>query len=84
MPGGDGCIGTPQLAEAAKDIRARSMLRSRLAELGSTDERFLGPEWILVANDIVANMRGDSTAESALDELAERTGAVRWAPTCCA
>lgn len=70
--------------EAAKDIRARSMLRSRLAELGSTDERFLGPEWILVANDIVANMRGDSTAESALDELAERTGAVRWAPTCCA
>ena len=59
--------------EAAKDIRARSMLRAHLAELGASDERFLGPEWILAANDAVSTMGRDSTAESVLEDFKRRT-----------
>ena len=47
--------------EIAKEIRARSMMRSHLAELGVSDERFLEPEWILAANDVLSGMpRGSS------------------------
>ncbi len=60
--------------EAAKDIRARSIMRSFLAEMGAADERYLGPEWILLANDVLASMRGDASAESVLDELKRRMG----------
>ena len=61
--------------EAAKEIRARSMLRAHLAELGARDERFLGPEWILAANEAVSSMRRDSPAEAVLEEFRRRTGA---------
>lgn len=59
--------------EAAKEIRARSMLRAHLAELGSKDERFLGPEWILAANEAVASMGRDAPAERVLEEFRKRT-----------
>lgn len=61
--------------EAAKEVRARSMLRMHLAELGKDDERFLGPEWILAANDTVSSMRRDAPAETVLEEFRGRTGA---------
>lgn len=61
--------------EAAKEIRARSMLRAHLAEAGSRDERFLGPEWILAANEAVAGMGRDDTAESVLETFRARTEA---------
>ena len=59
--------------EAAKDIRARSMMRAHLAELGASDERFLGPEWILAANEAVSSMKRDSPAEAAVEEFRRRT-----------
>ena len=59
--------------ETAKEIRARSMLRAHLAEIGAKDERFLGPEWILAANDAVSSMRRDASAESVLEEFRRRT-----------
>lgn len=40
------------------DIRARSGIRKMLAERGASDERFLGPEWINVANDHVSRNPG--------------------------
>ncbi len=60
--------------EAAKDIRARSLMRTFLAEMGSRDERYLGPEWILLANDVLASMSRGSSAEDALRGLKERMG----------
>ena len=59
--------------ETAKEIRARSMLRAHLAEIGAKDERFLGPEWILAANDAVSSMRKDASAESVLEEFRRKT-----------
>ncbi len=55
--------------EIAKDIRARALMRSVLAEAGRTDERFLGPEWILKANDILARSGTDQSAEAIADKL---------------
>lgn len=60
--------------EAAKDIRARSMMRTFLAEMGSRDERYLGPEWILLANDVLASMPRGSSAEDVLRSLKGRMG----------
>ena len=60
--------------DAAKEIRARSMMRSHLASLGTEDERFLGPEWILASNEILAAMPRSASAEDALAELRRRTG----------
>lgn len=37
-----------------EDIRARSEIRKMLAERGGSDEKFLGPEWICMANDHVS------------------------------
>ena len=51
------------------------MMRSHLAELGVSDERFLGPEWILAANDVLSGMPRGSSAEDALREFRRRTGA---------
>ncbi len=34
-----------------EDITVRSEIRNMLAERGKDDERFLGPEWICIAND---------------------------------
>lgn len=69
-------LGSLQMSskDAAKDIRARSMMRSYLAELATGDEGYLGPEWIQVANEVLASMRPGYTAESALNELKERVG----------
>lgn len=49
------------------DIRVRSEIRKILAERGGTDERFLGPEWICIANDHVSrnsNKRADDIISS--------------------
>lgn len=55
--------------DIAKEIRARALMRSILAEAGRTDERFLGPEWIQTANDILARSGMDRSAESIADDL---------------
>ena len=55
--------------DIAKEIRARALMRSILAEAGRTDERFLGPEWIQIANDILSKSSKDQTAESIADKL---------------
>ena len=55
--------------DIAKEIRARALMRSILAEAGRTDERYLGPEWILTANDILARSSKDQSAESIADIL---------------
>ncbi len=60
--------------DAVKDIRARSMMRSYLAGLGGTDDRYLGPEWILTANEVLDGMPRGSSAEDALSELKRRVG----------
>ena len=60
--------------EAAKEIRARSIMRGHLAELGRRDERFFDPKWILLANSIVSQSPPDMTAEGMLDKLREFTG----------
>ena len=59
---GDGLFSTPMMKRIASscgmdreeilnDICARSEIRRMLAEKGADDERFLGPEWISIAND---------------------------------
>ena len=58
--------------DISKDIRARALMRSVLAEAGRTDERYLGPEWILVANDILSKSTPEQTAESIADQLRSR------------
>lgn len=60
--------------DAAKEIRARTMMRQHLAALGTRDEDFLGPEWILAANEIVSRMSPGYSAEDALEEMKRRTG----------
>ena len=60
--------------DAVKDIRARSMMRSYLAGLGGTDDKYLGPEWVLTANEILDGMGRGSSAEDALSELKRRVG----------
>lgn len=60
--------------DVAKEIRARSSMRSHLAGLGAQDESFLGPEWILRANEILAGMPRGYTADQALEALKGRTG----------
>ena len=59
---------------AAKEIRARSMMRSLLAELGSEDERYLGPEWVILANETLSSMDESSSAEQVLNEFKRRLG----------
>lgn len=60
--------------DVSKDIRARSMMRSYLAGMGTADEAYLGPEWIQTANDILSGMRPGYSAEMALNELKDRVG----------
>ena len=59
--------------DVVKDIRARSAMRSHLVELGRTDERYLGPEWILASNDLLSRMPPTASAESILNEFKRRT-----------
>lgn len=58
--------------DAVTEIRARSMMRAILAEAGGADERFLGPEWILTANEIVSRRRKGDTAETLVEILKGR------------
>ncbi len=87
----EGLLSSPSVARAlkvsqmgrrdvAKDIRTRALMRSILAEAGRNDERYLGPEWILIANDILSKSRRDQTAEAAADRLRKRieSEAARW------
>ena len=60
--------------DAMLEIRARAMMRSILAEAGGTDERLLGPEWILTANDIVSHRQRNDTADTLVGILKERMG----------
>ena len=60
--------------DVVKEIRARSMMRSYLASLGTEDEGFLGPEWVLASNEILAGMPQSASAEEALAVLKGRTG----------
>ncbi len=59
--------------DAAKEIRAKSILHAYLAEMGADDDRFLGPEWVLTVNGIVANMCRDYLVETMLEEFKRRT-----------
>ncbi|MCL1978797.1 MAG: CpaF/VirB11 family protein, partial [Methanomassiliicoccaceae archaeon] len=53
-------------ADVTKEIRARAVIRSFLADMGKTHgEEYLGPEWIGIANDHVAKIQG-KTAEDVL------------------
>jgi type IV secretory pathway ATPase VirB11/archaellum biosynthesis ATPase len=58
--------------DISKDIRARALMRSILAEAGRIDERYLGPEWILIANDILSKSTPEQTAESVAEQLRNR------------
>ena len=56
-------------AEISKEIRARAVIRSFLAEMGKTkSEEYLGPEWIGIANDHVSRSQGN-TAEDVLNSF---------------
>ncbi len=53
-------------ADIMKEIRARAVIRSFLAEMGKThSEEYLGPEWIGIANDHVSRSNS-KTAEEVL------------------
>lgn len=60
--------------DIAKEIRARALMRSVLAEAGGKDVRFLGPEWILQANDTLESSGRDLSAEEVCDRLRSRMG----------
>ncbi len=55
--------------DVAKEIRARSLMRSMLAEAGRDDIEFLGPEWILTANDILKRSKKEMSADEIAGEL---------------
>jgi len=63
--------------DIAKEIRARALMRSVLAEAGSKDSRFLGPEWILQANDILESSDKNLSAEEICARLRSRMGVQR-------
>ncbi|MDO5852849.1 MAG: type II/IV secretion system ATPase subunit [Thermoplasmata archaeon] len=69
--------------DAAKEIRARSMMRSHLASLGTTDDGYLGPEWIILANEVVSSMPRSASAEESLEELRRRMGHDRRRAQAC-
>ena len=54
-------------ADIIKEIRARAVIRSFLAEMGKEHgEEYLGPEWVGIANDHVSRSNG-KTAEDVLN-----------------
>lgn len=63
--------------EASVEIRARGMMRSALAEAGRSDERFLGPEWILRANEFLDRHPPADTADETVRLFRETMGEVR-------
>jgi len=48
------------------------LMRSILAEAGREDDRFLGPEWIVVANDILSKSDRTLSAERIAESLRAR------------
>lgn len=77
MNGGEDIFSTPVMrrvlaisqlsrAEAAKEIRARGMIRAFLADAGNRHgEEYFSPEWISISNEHVSRNRG-RTAEEVL------------------
>ena len=61
--------------DVAKEIRARALMRSILAEAGRDDDRFLGPEWIVIANDILLKSDRTQSAERIAEALGDRISA---------
>ncbi len=56
-------------AEAAKEIRARGMIRAFLAETGNKlGDEYFGPEWVGISNEHVSRNRG-RTAEETLESF---------------
>jgi type IV secretory pathway ATPase VirB11/archaellum biosynthesis ATPase len=56
-------------ADIIKEIRARAVIRSFLAEMGKTQsEEYLGPEWIGIANEHISRSNG-KTAEDVLNSF---------------
>lgn len=49
--------------EISREIRSRGLMRSVLADLGRTDEAFLGPGWVLRANEFLARCPASSSPE---------------------
>jgi len=67
--------------DVAKDITARALMRSMLAEAGNEDERFLGPEWIAIANDVLSRCDRKMTADEiarTLRGLMDSGGGRKW------
>lgn len=60
--------------DALLEIEARAAMRMILADAGRNDERFLGPEWISVANEIVSHRGSEATVDSLTRILKERMG----------
>lgn len=58
--------------EVLREMEACGLMRSVLAEAGRRDERFLGPEWILVANDILSRSDRSATPEDIAGSLRSR------------
>lgn len=63
--------------DISKEIRARSLMRSLLAAAGKDDERFLSPEWILKANEILSRSDMNRSAESISQELQDEIDSAR-------
>jgi type IV secretory pathway ATPase VirB11/archaellum biosynthesis ATPase len=61
--------------DISKEIRARALMRSVLAEAGRDDERFLGPEWIQTANEILSKSDTNQSAESIAEKLRRKISA---------
>ena len=69
-------LSTSQLGKRGmrKEVAARGMMRALLAEAGKLDESYLGPEWILAANEILSENLERETAEGMTRILRERIG----------
>ncbi len=60
--------------DIAKEITARGLMRATLAEAGKIDEKYLGPDWIMISNDILNNNLKDRPADHVANLLRQRIG----------
>ncbi len=60
--------------EISKEITTRAMMRSLLAEAGRIDDRYLGPEWVLISNEILKKCDRGLSAEKITEILRQRIG----------
>ena len=49
-------------------------MRAILAEAGKIDEKYLGPDWIMISNDILNNNLKDRPADHVANLLRQRIG----------